>query len=357
MGQSMSCRMSYEHTFFSAVQIGDMEAVQSLAEKKPRLLEETTVYERLSPLHIAAANGRISVLSWLLDQGFDPDAFNRHKQTPLMMAAMYGQVSCLERLLEAGANILLFDSLHGRTCLHYAANYGHSHCLQVILAAAQVDPIADTWRVPYAVALKYKHSACAAILNPRFAGPLIWPSAWKFIHQLNPEAKTLLENALMEANKAREKSILFGDASPANSMEQEDDLEDNISQASESEVCCICFDRLCTLEIENCGHRMCAPCTLALCCQNKANPSLLCSPPPLCPFCRRAIAQLAPVTPKSNNRDMDSPTSIKPKQSKSLNEDSSSFRTLSAKGSFGRMGGKGSGKVTDSSNWVEKLQV
>ena len=58
------------------------------------------------------------------------------------------------------------------------------------------------------VALKHKHRACAALLNPSAPEPLIWPSPLKFIAELNPEAKALLERALMETNKEREKAIL-----------------------------------------------------------------------------------------------------------------------------------------------------
>lgn len=65
-------------------------------------------------------------------------------------------------------------------------------------------------RIPYTVAMKHKHGACAALLNPSAAGPLVWPSPLKFISTLNPEAKALLERALIEANKEREKAILKG---------------------------------------------------------------------------------------------------------------------------------------------------
>lgn len=63
-------------------------------------------------------------------------------------------------------------------------------------------------RIPYTVALKHKHRACAALLNPSSAEPLVWPSPLKFISELNPEAKALLETALKEANMEREKAIL-----------------------------------------------------------------------------------------------------------------------------------------------------
>ncbi|KAM0040601.1 putative ankyrin repeat-containing domain-containing protein [Helianthus debilis subsp. tardiflorus] len=55
-----------------------------------------------------------------------PDSLNRHKQTPLMLAAMHGKIDCVKKLIEANANILMFDSPNGRTCLHYAAYYGYS---------------------------------------------------------------------------------------------------------------------------------------------------------------------------------------------------------------------------------------
>lgn len=65
-------------------------------------------------------------------------------------------------------------------------------------------------RIPYIVAMKHKHGACAALLNPSAAEPLVWPSPLEFISTLNPEAKSLLERALIQANKEREKDILKG---------------------------------------------------------------------------------------------------------------------------------------------------
>ncbi|KAG6580548.1 putative E3 ubiquitin-protein ligase XBAT31, partial [Cucurbita argyrosperma subsp. sororia] len=64
-------------------------------------------------------------------------------------------------------------------------------------------------RIPFTVALKHKHQACAALLNPSSPEPLVWPSPLKLIIELDPDAKVLLEKALMDANMQREKAILM----------------------------------------------------------------------------------------------------------------------------------------------------
>lgn len=444
MGQGLSCGVSHEHGLFSAVQVGDLESVESLLARDPSLLHQTTVYDRHSALHIAAANGQIEILSMILDRSISPDLLNRNKQTPLMLAAMHGKISCVQKLLQAGANVLMFDSMHGRTCLHYAAYYGHSDCLQAILSAAHSNPVADSWgfarfvnirdgrgatplhlaarqrrpdcvhilldngalvcastggygcpgstplhlaarggsldcirellawgadrlqrdssgRIPYVVALKHKHGACAALLNPTSAEPLVWPSPLKFISELNQDAKALLEQALMEANREREKSILKGTSYLLPSPSHSDvAVDDNISEASETELCCICFDQVCTIEVQDCGHQMCAQCTLALCCHNKPNPTTACLTAPVCPFCRSGIARLAVAKIKTNNEadsdigDVSSSKLRRSRKSRNLSEGSSSFKGLSAVGSFSKMGGRGSGRIAAESEWIDK---
>ncbi|GMI84077.1 XB3 ortholog 1 in Arabidopsis thaliana [Hibiscus trionum] len=446
MGQGLSCVASQENELFSAVQAGDLEIIEALLKREPNLLHHKTAHGRHSALHIAAANGQIEILLMLLEKSLNPDVLNRQKQTPLMLAAMHGKISCVKRLIEAGANILKFDSLHGRTCLHYAAYYGHSDCLEAILSAARSSPIAVSWgyarlvnvrdargatlshpktglveirrpecvhtlldhgalvcastgeygspgssplhlaarggsldcirqllawgadrlqrdvsgRIPYVVALKHKHRACAALLNPSSLEPLIWPAPLKLISELNEEAKSLLEQALMEVNKEREKNILKGTAyslpSPSHSYSG---IDDNISEASDTEVCCICFEQMCTIEVQDCGHLMCAQCTLALCCHNKPNPTTACITPPLCPFCRSTINRLVVAKIKNDDgtdhdiNDVSTSKPRKPSKSRNYSEGSSSFKSLSAVGSFGKMGGRGSsGRIAAENEWM-----
>ncbi|CAN8315182.1 unnamed protein product [Cochlearia groenlandica] len=447
MGQSMSCGTRPEHGIFSSVQCGDVATVRRVMTADPSLLYQTTAYDRHSVLHVAAASGQIEILSLLLERFTNPDTLNRHKQTPLMLAAMYGRISCVKKLAEVGANILMFDSVNRRTCLHYAAYYGHFDCVQAILSAAQSSPVAVHWgyarfvnirddkgatplhlaarqrrpecvnvlldsgslvcastslygspgstplhlaarsgsidcvrkllawgadrlqrdasgRIPYVVAMKHKHGACGALLNPSSAEPLVWPSPLKFISELNEEAKLLLEQALMDANMEREKTILKGTtySLPSPSSFSDTASDDNMSEVSDSELCCICFEQVCTIEVKDCGHQMCAQCTLALCCHNKPNPTTQTVTPPVCPFCRSVIARLV-VAQSSKSLDevvereagdVSSSKLRKHRKSINLGEESSNFIGLSTIGSFGRITGRGSGRIVAENELMNK---
>ncbi|KAK1360594.1 hypothetical protein POM88_045068 [Heracleum sosnowskyi] len=93
-------------------------------------------------------------------------------------------------------------SFPGSTPLHLAARGGSVDFIRELLAwGADRHQRDSSGRIPYTVALKYKHGACAALLNPSSAEPLVWPSPLKFISELNQQAKALLEQALMEANR------------------------------------------------------------------------------------------------------------------------------------------------------------
>ncbi|KAK3151192.1 hypothetical protein QOZ80_3AG0242870 [Eleusine coracana subsp. coracana] len=445
MGHGASCgRPSEEVDFFGAVQSGDLSRLAAALTARPSLLGRTTLFDRLSALHIAAAHGHLQVVSLALDLCLHPDVVNRHKQTALMLAAMHGKTDCVRRLLDAGANIVMFDSSHGRTCLHYAAYYGHAESLRAILSAAKSAPVSQSWgfarfvnvrddtgatplhlaarqgwrrcvhvllengaivsassgafgfpgstplhlaarggnldcvrqllswgadrlqrdsvgRIPYEVAVKRGHVACAALLNPSSAEPLVWPSALKFISELEPDAKALLEAALMEANRERERRILKGTKNALASPSRSDDGA-AISEASDAaEVCSICFEQACSIEVRECGHQMCAACTLALCCHTKPNPATQSQPLPTCPFCRGGISRLVMATTKTSpgdddddeesNNKLQSPRHRRSRRASNLSSDGGS--TSSIMGSIASSIGKMGRRRTDSSEQLD----
>ncbi|CAL5411373.1 unnamed protein product [Camellia sinensis] len=126
---------------------------------------------------------------------------DKNGATQLHLAARQGWPGCVHMLLDSGALVCASSRgyVHG----------GSLDCVRELLAWGADRLHRDSsGRIPYMVALRHKHAACAALLNPSAPDPLIWPSPLKFITELNPEAKALLERALMETNKEREKTIL-----------------------------------------------------------------------------------------------------------------------------------------------------
>ncbi|GAV69473.1 Ank domain-containing protein/Ank_2 domain-containing protein/Ank_4 domain-containing protein/zf-C3HC4_3 domain-containing protein [Cephalotus follicularis] len=439
MGQGLSCRELQDNALFSAVRNGDLDMVETMVEAKPSVLEKTTGYGRNSPLHVASMYGQMEVLSMLLDRFKNPDILNRHKQTPLMLAAMHGKISCVKKLIQAGAFIIMFDSLNGRTCLHLAADNGHSDCLHALLSAAHTSPVADSWgfarfvnirdesgstplhlaarqgwsdcvhmlldngalvsastggngypgstplhfaarggsidcirellawgadrhqpdafgRLPYTISLRHKHEACSALLNPSSAEPLVWPLPLRFIRDLNPEAKALIERALVEANKEWEKGILKEtNCTPPSPLHSDAQADDSSSESADVELCCICFDQLRTIEIRQCGHLMCAHCILALCCHKKPHPITAFPTAPVCPFCRSKITELVVAKITNNDRELDiSPSRPRRSRKSNFSEGSSSFKSLSAMGSFGKASVRSSGKIASECNGDNK---
>ena len=64
MGQTLSCVQQHEDhgVLFPALASGELEVVEAMVEEDPTVLEHTIGCDRLSPLHVAAANGRIEVV-------------------------------------------------------------------------------------------------------------------------------------------------------------------------------------------------------------------------------------------------------------------------------------------------------
>lgn len=128
---------------------------------------------------------------------------------------------------------------------------------------------------------------------------------------------------------------------------------------SDTEVCCICIDQLCMIQVQDCGHQMCAHCILALCCHSKPNTSTTSPTEPLCPFCRSKIVQLQVIKfekDEDTSHDIYSSKIRKSRRSRNLSEGSSSFKSLSAVRSFGKMTGRGSGRIAAENEHIDKSQ-
>ncbi|CAL8354627.1 unnamed protein product [Merluccius merluccius] len=85
-----------------------------------------------SPLHDAAAQGRLGVLKTLLLQGLDVNVRTVHHMTPLHDACLGGHVACARALVDAGANVNA-PTVEGMTPLFSACAVGSVSCAEVVL--------------------------------------------------------------------------------------------------------------------------------------------------------------------------------------------------------------------------------
>ncbi|CAA7039845.1 unnamed protein product [Microthlaspi erraticum] len=60
-------------------------------------------------LHMAAANGHLAIVEYLLSQGVDINALNEENNAPLHWACLNGHIEVVKRLILAGASLSLLN--------------------------------------------------------------------------------------------------------------------------------------------------------------------------------------------------------------------------------------------------------
>lgn len=87
----------------------------------------------LTPMHVAAWNGRDSIIEWLLQQNTSIDAPDIDGYTPFHSATMEGKTSTVELLLRYGSTALDSGNNDGDTPLHLAVCYGQNAMVELLL--------------------------------------------------------------------------------------------------------------------------------------------------------------------------------------------------------------------------------
>ncbi|XP_046988093.1 ankyrin homolog [Schistocerca americana] len=97
---------------------------------------------RWTHLHWASLKGSATVVRTLVAAGMDPDARDRHGNTPLHAAAARGRPEVVQALVEAGATLDAADAT-GSTALHYAVRTGNVAAARLLLAAGADTEVRD----------------------------------------------------------------------------------------------------------------------------------------------------------------------------------------------------------------------
>ncbi|MDO8587650.1 MAG: ankyrin repeat domain-containing protein [Armatimonadota bacterium] len=119
-----------------AAERGDVATVRKLLEKNPKLVNGCDA-SGTTPIHVAAADGRMELLWVLVSFGADIDAATIAEQTtPLMYAAANGREELVRTLVGLGASVNNVDKFRRwSTALHQAAGGGSRRICEFLIAS------------------------------------------------------------------------------------------------------------------------------------------------------------------------------------------------------------------------------
>ncbi len=97
------------HNIFSAVALGDVEAIRTVVSRSPGELERRMdmVNRRRFPLHLAVVKKQPAALALLLDLGVNIESIDESRFTALDQAAIAGVTDLAQILIERGAEVRL----------------------------------------------------------------------------------------------------------------------------------------------------------------------------------------------------------------------------------------------------------
>jgi len=107
-------------------------------------LDETYFCVRLTPIHIAAQEGRLDVVRELIENNLELlEQANYNGATPLVFAVARGHIGVAAYLIHKSANLNV-NAGNGRTPLHWAAEGGHSQIVAALLRAGATTTVFDS---------------------------------------------------------------------------------------------------------------------------------------------------------------------------------------------------------------------
>ncbi len=108
-----------DRALLQAAESGDLEALKQQLLYKGGKMNECKDSGGLSPLHKAAQNGHLSIVTWLVENGANIDAQAGNGSTPLMKSAQYNRADILAWLIDKGADVTA-RTKQGHTVKDYA---------------------------------------------------------------------------------------------------------------------------------------------------------------------------------------------------------------------------------------------
>ena len=175
----------------------------------PLQLFDTTIQARadvdqpdnddFTPLHMAAQEGKLDIIRYLIERRADVNQADRWGQTPLFLAAESGNLEIVRYLIEEkGADVNQADRW-GQTPLLLAACYGHTEVVQELIEKrANIDQADNEGDTPLSLAIHY---GCVDAVGILLANGALIPENISFGEDVNQETRGII-NHILEAYRA-----------------------------------------------------------------------------------------------------------------------------------------------------------
>ncbi|WP_264329360.1 ankyrin repeat domain-containing protein [Wolbachia endosymbiont (group A) of Andrena hattorfiana] len=92
----------------------------------------------IAPLHLAAGNGKLDIVKYLINKGASIDSRDCFYQTPLYWAAKSGELDMVKYLVNKGASVDIEDS-YGRTALYWAVENENFYIAEYLIKEKGID--------------------------------------------------------------------------------------------------------------------------------------------------------------------------------------------------------------------------
>ncbi|XP_041369743.1 E3 ubiquitin-protein ligase MIB2-like [Gigantopelta aegis] len=162
-GELMSLKGEGSNEFLQAINDSDVEKVKKVLERFPKLVTAQPD-NGITCLHIAANDGKLDIVKFLVEKGFDVNAKDLSGNTAFLKALKKKHVDVSRFLLEADTDLEISND-DGQSAMHCAVYAGDASLVRdLIMRACDVNVVDNSGDTPLHDAIGQNETTCAEMI-------------------------------------------------------------------------------------------------------------------------------------------------------------------------------------------------